>query len=69
MPPPTNAPPDQLAYRVKDAARLLGIGRSTLFELIKENRLPARKVCGATVVLRTDLIAFLERAPRTHGRD
>lgn len=60
--------PEPLAYRVKEAARLMGIGRSTLFELIKEGRLPARKVCGATVVLRADIIAFLEDAPRTHDR-
>lgn len=61
--------PESLAYRVKDAARLMGIGRSKVFELIKEGHLPARKIGGATLVLRADIIAFLEGAPQTHGRD
>lgn len=60
--------PEALAYRVRDAAHLMGMGRSKVFELIKDGLLPARKVGGATIVLRADLIAFLERAPRTHGR-
>ncbi|AOO79555.1 helix-turn-helix domain-containing protein [Bosea vaviloviae] len=59
---------EPLAYRVKDAARLLGMGKSKLFELIADGRLPVRKIGGATVIMRADLIAFLERAPRTHGR-
>jgi excisionase family DNA binding protein len=60
---------EPLAYRIKDAARLLGMGKSKLFELIADGRLPARKIGGATVILRTDLISFLEHAPRAHGRD
>lgn len=59
---------DQLAYRVKDAARLMGVGRSKVFELIREGHLPARKVGGATVVLRADIVAFLNGAPRTPSR-
>lgn len=59
---------EPLAYRVKEAARLMGMGKSKLFELIKGGQLPARKVGGATLILRADLVAFLDRAPRTHGR-
>lgn len=61
---------EPLAYRVKDAARLLGMGKSKLFELIADGRLPARKIGSATLILRTDLIAFLEGAEvirRNHG--
>lgn len=55
---------EPLAYRIKDATKLTGMGRSKLFELIKQGRLPARKVGSATLILRADLIAFLESAPR-----
>jgi len=59
---------EPLAYRVSEVARLIGVGRSKVFELIKAGDLPARKLGGATVILRSDLIAFLDSAPRTrHG--
>lgn len=64
-----SAKSESLAYRVKDAARLMGIGRSKVFELIKDGHLPAIKIGGATLVLRVDIIAFLEGAPQTHGRN
>lgn len=55
---------EPLAYRVKDAAKMLGMGKSKLFALIADGQLPARKIGAATVILRADLIAFLESSPR-----
>jgi Helix-turn-helix domain len=59
----------KFAYRVKDAAPHMGISKAKLWELIAEGRVPARKLtAGVTVVLRDDIIAFLEGAPGGYGR-
>ena len=52
-----------LAYRPKDIATMLGISRSTVYQLIADGRLPARKLGAATVIRRCDLEAFLDAAP------
>jgi excisionase family DNA binding protein len=49
----------QLAYRPADAARLLGISRSQLYNLFKAGVIRARKIRGSTVVLRADLEHYL----------
>lgn len=46
---------------------MLGMGKSKLFALIADGQLPARKIGAATVILHSDLITFLEHAPRAHG--
>lgn len=59
----TNDPPlvfdVPLAYRIPDAVRVAGIGRSCLYEEIKAGRLRATKIRGRTVILRTDLERYL----------
>lgn len=52
-----------LAYRIEDAAAAIGISRSTLFEYIKHERIPLRKIGSSTVTLHRDLEAFLDAAP------
>lgn len=52
-----------LAHSVESAARRLGIGRTTVFQLIREGRLPARKVGSRTLIRETDLAAFIASAP------
>lgn len=52
-----------LAYRIEDAAAAIGIGRSTLFEYIKDGRIPSRKIGNSTVIRHRDLEAFLDAAP------
>lgn len=53
----------RFAYRVKDAAAHLGMGKSKLWELIEEGRIPARKLtAGITVIRREDILAFLDGA-------
>ncbi|MCJ2031272.1 helix-turn-helix domain-containing protein [Methylobacterium sp. J-043] len=52
-----------LAYRIEDAAAAIGISRSTLFEHIKEGRIPSRKIGVSTVIRHCDLEAFLDAAP------
>jgi excisionase family DNA binding protein len=54
--------PDPIAYSVKDAAAACGISRTMLYELIKSGKIARRKVGTRTVLLRTDLVAMLDRA-------
>lgn len=55
--------PFGIAYRVEAAAELLDIGRTKMWALVYEGRLPARKIDGATVILHDDLVAFARSAP------
>jgi excisionase family DNA binding protein len=43
---------------------VIGIGRDKLYKLIREGKLPARKLGRKTLILATDLEAFLESLPR-----
>ncbi|CAO4174830.1 helix-turn-helix domain-containing protein [Methylorubrum extorquens] len=52
-----------LAYRIEDAAAAIGISRSTLFEYIKDGRIPSRKIGASTVIRHCDKEAFVDAAP------
>ena len=52
-----------LSYRIADVQALSGLGRTTLYAMIRAGVLPARKCGACTVVLHTDLVEFLERLP------
>lgn len=54
---------------IAQAVRLLGIGRSTLYALIKEGRLPVRKLGKRTLILREDLDRFIASLPTKGKRD
>lgn len=49
---------------IAETTRLLGIGRSTLYSLIKDGRLPVRKLGKRTLVMREDLDRFLAALPQ-----
>ena len=54
---------EQLAYTATAAAALLGVGRSTVYELIRTGALPAIKIRRSRRVTRAALDAYLaERA-------
>ena len=55
-----NAEP--LALRVNDAARVTGIGRTSLYELINEGKLKTGKVAGRRLVPMAALRDLIERA-------
>ena len=46
----TNQTPDPLAYRISDACHVLGIGKTSLYELMKEGRIKAIKIAGRTLI-------------------
>ncbi|MBK8456420.1 MAG: helix-turn-helix domain-containing protein [Phyllobacteriaceae bacterium] len=55
---------DRKMLSILEAARFLGIGRSTLYALIKEGRLPVRKLGRRTLIHRDDLGLFVDGLPR-----
>jgi excisionase family DNA binding protein len=59
---PTFAP---IAYRPKEAALAMGISEALLYELIATGEIAARKLRGATVLLRSDIEAYLAGLPLT----
>jgi excisionase family DNA binding protein len=44
-----------IAYRIPDAVRISGIGRTTLYKLIADNKLRSTRVLGRRLVRRDDL--------------
>ena len=54
---------DNSALSIAETTRILGIGRSTLYNLIKDGRLPVRKLGKRTLVLREDLNKFVASLP------
>ncbi len=58
----------KLAYRIKDLVEA-GIGsRTTIYELIKDRKLKARKRGASTIILPDDLALSLENLPDFHGQ-
>lgn len=53
-----------LAYRIEDAAELIGVGRTTFYALIRDRQIVPRKLGRATLILRADLDRFIEKLPR-----
>lgn len=53
-----------LAYRVDDAATVIGVSGSKVWTLIRESRLPARRLDGSTIVRHEDLAAFIDSLPQ-----
>jgi len=52
---------DQVLYRVEDAAKILGLGRSRTYSLIKSGALPSLLLAGSIRVSRRQLEAWIER--------
>ena len=59
---PAEFPLEPLAVSVEEAASLLGVGRSTIFELIRAQRLASIKVGKRRLIPTDELEAFIHRA-------
>lgn len=55
---------EHLAYQLEEASEKSGIGRTKLYEAIRNGSLKAVKAGRRTLILATDLQSFLERLPR-----
>jgi excisionase family DNA binding protein len=53
----------QLAYDVLTAAEKVGVGRSTIFDEIKNGNLIARKIGRRTLIRHEDLVAWTAALP------
>lgn len=49
----------QILLSVKEVGKLTGFGKSKIFELLQSGELPARKCGRKTLILRSDLEAFI----------
>jgi excisionase family DNA binding protein len=56
-------PCDKVAFTIDEAAQSSSIGESSLCKAIKDKRLIVHKFGTRSVIMRTDLIAFLENLP------
>lgn len=55
---------DPRALSVKEACERMGIGRNKFYEEVNSGRLTARKHGNRTLILQSDLEAWLENLPR-----
>jgi excisionase family DNA binding protein len=60
--------PTHRAHSIPEVMLAIGVCRDGIYKLINEGRLPARKVGRRTVVLASDLQAFLESLPQIGAR-
>jgi len=58
-PPPMEA---ALAYSPKDAALVAGLGRTTIYKMVKEGRLELRKVGSRSLITAASLRQLVEAA-------
>jgi len=55
---------DKFGFTVEEAVRVAGIGRSKLYEAMRDGLLQARKFGRRTIILREDLLRFLAALPK-----
>lgn len=61
--------PLALTVRISDSARLLGIGKTKIYELIGTGEIETIKLGRATLVIRTSLDDLVERRRQVPARD
>jgi len=61
----TKQMPTPLAYRPAAAAQVLGVSRSTIYQMMADGKLAARHLGGATLIAHEELVRVLEAAPLT----
>jgi excisionase family DNA binding protein len=56
---------DKISYRVDEAVKASGLGRSFLYEKMAEGLLRSVKIGGRRLILRADLLAFINHGTST----
>lgn len=51
--------PERLAYRIDEACASIGIGRSSLYNMIRDGRLKSVKIAGRTLIPRCEIERLL----------
>ena len=60
---PAPAEPAPLAYRPADAAKVLGISRAKLYQIMDEGRIVGRKLDRRTLIPRAELERYITSLP------
>lgn len=60
---------NKMAFSIAEVQAICGLGRTRLYELIKSNVLLAKKLGKRTLILRSDLDAFLSNLPSYTEQD
>jgi excisionase family DNA binding protein len=55
------------ALSVTEAMSRLNISRETFYKLVRQGRLPLRKLDGRSLIIEQDLIDFMSALPRLRG--
>jgi excisionase family DNA binding protein len=63
-----NSTGDAAAMSVREAAAYLNAGESTIWKLIRESKLPAKRLGSRTIILRADAKQFLYDLPAARHR-
>lgn len=63
----TPAPGDKIAYSIDEVTRITSTGRTAVYEAIKARKLKARKNGRRTIIVDTDLRAWLSSLPEMHS--
>ncbi len=58
-----HAPTAPIAYPVAQASKEIGVSRSRMYELLARGEIPARKLGGRTIILRDDLVRYVQSLP------
>lgn len=61
----TDAPPNKLAYTIREAVAATGLSRATLYRLANAGEIALAKIGGRTLIRRAHIEAMLEKAERT----
>lgn len=59
---------DAIAFTILDAAKVSGLGRSTIYELIAAGKLEARKSGARTLILADSLRRYVASLPKANIR-
>jgi len=55
-------------FTIAEAGKIIGYGKTKMYELINEGEIPAYKRGGGTVIHGTDIDAYLDNMPRYRPR-
>ncbi len=65
---PENDEDEKLFVRISEAARIMGLGRSSLYKEIAESRLKVRKAGRKTLIAVADIHAWFNNLPHGSGQ-